>query len=123
MANLTIALAVALILLGVGGYMGSGGASLTALIPAAFGVVLLILGVVARDPGKRKHAMHGAAMVGLLGAAGTVSGLVKFLRMATGESVARPQAVMAQAVMCVMCLVFVALCVKSFIDARRKGAI
>ncbi len=44
----TIALAVALILLGVGGYMGSGGASLTALIPAAFGVVLLILTLMGR---------------------------------------------------------------------------
>ena len=123
MSNITIAMAVALIVLGVGGYMGSGGVSPTALIPAALGLVLLVLGVLARDPGKRKHAMHGAAMVGLIGALGTVTGLVKFVRMAFGESVARPQAVMSQAAMCVMCLVFVALCVKSFIDARRAGAI
>lgn len=123
MANITVALAAALIVLGVGGYFGSGRVSPTALIPAAFGLVLLILGMVARDPGKRKHAMHGAAMVGVLGVLGTASGLVKFIRMATGEAVARPQAVVAQAAMCVLCLVFVALCVKSFIDARRTRAI
>lgn len=123
MANITVALAAALIVLGVGGYFGSGRASVTALIPAAFGLVLLILGMVARDPAKRKHAMHGAAMVGLLGVFGTVSGLFKFIRMASGEAVARPQAVVAQAAMCILCLVFVALCVKSFIDARRTRAI
>lgn len=116
-------MAVALIVLGVGGYMGSGGVSPTALIPAGLGLILLALGVLARDPGKRKHAMHGAAMVGLIGVLGTAAGLVKFVRMMLGESVARPQAVMAQAAMCVMCLVFVALCVKSFIDARRARAI
>lgn len=123
MANITMALAAALIVLGVGGYFGSGGVSPTALIPAAFGLVLLILGIVARDPAKRKHAMHGAAMIGVLGVLGTASGMIKFVRMATGETVARPQAVVAQAAMFVLCLVFVALCVKSFIDARRTGAI
>jgi hypothetical protein len=123
MANITVALAAILIVLGVGGYFGSGGVSITALIPAAFGLVLLVFGMLARDPAKRKHAMHGAAMIGLLGALGTISGLIKFFRMAAGESVARPQAVTAQAVMCILCLVFVALCVKSFIDARRNRAI
>ena len=123
MANITIGLALALIVLGVGGYFGSDRVSPTALIPAAFGLVLLILGIIARDAGKRRHAMHGAVVVGLLGVLGTVSGLVKFLRLASGEAVARPQAVTAQAVMCALCLVFVALCVKSFIDARRSRAI
>ncbi|MDZ4798417.1 MAG: hypothetical protein SGI92_09665 [Bryobacteraceae bacterium] len=123
MANITIALAAALMVLGVGGYIGSGSVSPTALIPAAFGLLLLVFGVVARDPAKRKHAMHGAAMVGLLGVLGTASGLFKFFQMATGTPVARPQAVITQAAMCVLCLVFVGLCVKSFIDARRSGAI
>ncbi len=123
MAKITIVLAGALTVLGIVGYMGSGGASITALNPAAFGMLFLILGAVAMNPARRKHAMHGAAMLGLIGGLATISGLVKFLRMLGGEEVARPDAVRAQAIMCVLCLVFVALCVKSFIDARRSRAI
>ena len=48
---------------GLGGYFGTGTSSLTALIPAAFGVVLTGLGVKARDAGKRKRAMHIAVAV------------------------------------------------------------
>ena len=40
--------------LGLGGYFGTGTSSLTALIPAAFGVGLTGLGVMARDAHKRK---------------------------------------------------------------------
>jgi hypothetical protein len=123
MANTTIVVAAILIALGAGGYFGSGAASPTALIPAAFGLVLLILGLLARDPGKRKHAMHGAAMIGVLGVLGTIRGLINFVSMMSGEDVARPQAVAAQAAMCLLCLVFTGLCVKSFIDARRSRTI
>lgn len=107
-------------ILGIIGYVGSGMASLTALIPAGFGLLLLILGMVARDPGKRKHAMHFAAMLGLLGFAGTAGGLMKAFRLFGGEDVDRPNAVIAQAVMAILMLVFVAICVRSFIQARRS---
>ncbi|HYP07202.1 MAG TPA: hypothetical protein VER03_13300, partial [Bryobacteraceae bacterium] len=79
MSNIAVTFGVVLIVLGIASYFGSGMVSLTALIPGAFGLLLLILGVIARDPGKRKHAMHGAVLVALLGFAGSVSGLVKVL--------------------------------------------
>jgi hypothetical protein len=120
MANMAIGFGAVLIVLGVAGYLGTGMVSLTALIPAAFGLVLLILGVVARDPGRRKHAMHGAAMVGLLGFAGTARSLA---RIVAGDLGPRPNAVIAQAVMAVLMLVFVGLCVRSFIEARRTRAV
>ncbi len=43
LAGTTIAFGVVLIVLGVAGYPGSGGVSVTALIPAIFGVVLAAL--------------------------------------------------------------------------------
>ena len=119
MPGLTIAFGVVLIALGVAGYFLTGRQSPTALIPAFAGVVFLILGVVARNPGARRHAMHAAAALALVGALGTVSGLVKFVRMLGGAAVERPAAVRSQAIMCVLCLVFVVLCVRSFIAARR----
>ena len=120
MANTTIGFGVAFIVLGLAGYFGTGMVSLTALIPAAFGVVFCILGAVARDPGKRRHAMHAAALIGLLAVVGSGRGLSKIVPLMAGESVDRPNAVIVQAVMAVLGLVFVFLCIKSFVDARRK---
>ncbi len=120
LANKTIATGVALIVLGLAGYFGAGAASLTALIPAAFGVVLAALGAIARNDGRRKLAMHVAVVVALAGFLGSVSGLLKLPRLVSGNEVARPLAVVAQSVMALLTAYFVALCVKSFIDARRK---
>ena len=75
MANVAVSFGAVLIVLGIAGYFGSSMVSLTALIPAAFGLVLLVVGVIARDPEKRKHAMHVAAMVGVLGFLGSARGL------------------------------------------------
>jgi hypothetical protein len=123
MANTTIYFGVILIVLGIAGYFGTGMVSPTALIPAGFGLALLILGVIARDPDKRKHAMHFAAMVGLLGFLGSASGLVKLGAMIAGETVDRQNAVIAKSAMAVLTLFFTVLCVRSFISARRSRAI
>ncbi|MGH9632550.1 MAG: hypothetical protein ACRD7E_29950 [Bryobacteraceae bacterium] len=121
MATTTIGFGVALIVLGLGGYFGTGSDSVTALIPAFFGLVLVILGMMARDPGKLKIAMHLAAAVGLLGFLGTVPGLMRIGAVLGGdETVARPNAVIAQAIMAVLTGVFLVICIKSFIDARRR---
>ena len=123
MANTTVVFGLVLLVLGIAGYFGSGMVSITALIPAVFGVLLLVLGMIARDPGKRKHAMHFAAIVGLIGLAGSFSGLVKFVSLLSGATVERQSAVIAQAVMAILMIVFVILCVRSFISARRSRAV
>ena len=120
MPGLTIVFGALLIALGVAGYFITGAQSWTALIPAIPGVLFLLLGIVAQRPGARKHAMHAAAGLALLGAAGTIPGLVKFFRMLGGATVERPAAVRSQAIMCVLCVVFVILCVRSFVAARRN---
>lgn len=123
MTNTTVSFGVILIVLGIAGYFGTGMVSLTALIPAAFGLVLLVLGVVARDPAKRKHAMHFAAMIGVLGFLGSARGLVKLGAIMTGQPVERQNAVIAQAVMAILMLIFTAMCIRSFVQARRGRAI
>ena len=122
MATTTIGFGVVLILLGIGGYFGSGMVSLTALIPAAFGLLLVIFGALAKDDSRRKMAMHIAVLVGLLGFLGTVSGLAALPAVLAGGQVERPMAVIAKSIMAVLMAVYVALCVRSFINARRSRA-
>ena len=122
MATTTIGFGIVLILLGLVGYFATGMVSPTALIPAAFGLLLVVFGAMARDDKKRKMAMHIAVTVGLVGFLGTVPGLLKIGALLSGGEVERPAAVIAQAIMAVLMAVYVAMCVKSFIDARKKRA-
>jgi hypothetical protein len=76
--------------------------------------------VLARNEAMRKHAMHGAVLVGLLGFLGSARGLLQLPVLMSGGEVARPAAVIAQSVMAILMLLFVVLCVRSFINARVR---
>jgi hypothetical protein len=117
----TLALGAALIILGLAGYFLTGTASLTALIPAGFGLVLAVAGLIARDERKRKHAMHAAVVVALLGFLGSVRGLLQIGAVFAGTA-ARPAAVIAQTIMAVLTLGYIVMAVRSFMQARRQRA-
>jgi uncharacterized membrane protein HdeD (DUF308 family) len=116
--SITLALGVALIVLGIGGYVTSDAASLTALIPAVFGLLFVVAGVLAQDERKRMHAMHAAVVVALLGFLGSVRGLIAIGKVFDGTA-ARPAATVAQTIMAVLTLGYIVLAVRSFIQARR----
>lgn len=122
MVRNTILLGSILIAIGLIFYfvVAGGNTSITALIPAFLGTPILILGLLARKESLRKHMMHGAVAFALIGFLGTASGLLKGFTLLTGGVVERPNAVIAQALVAVLCLVYVLMGVKSFIDARRK---
>jgi hypothetical protein len=109
--------------LGIVSYVTTAGVSVTALIPAIFGVVLALLGWLALNEHYRKHAMHAAVALGLLGFLGTVRGLMALPALLSGAEVQRPAAVVSQAVMAILMAVFVGLGVRSFVEARcaRSG--
>lgn len=121
MPTTTIVSGVLLILIGIAGYIFSivdGNHSFTALIPAAFGFILVALGSAAKaKESARKHLMHAAVLVGLLG----------FI-IPTGRLVSKYNdlsvslAVMSQFLMALVCLFFVILSVQSFIRARQNPA-
>jgi hypothetical protein len=126
MAKTTIGFGVALIALGLGGYFATGAQSPTALIPAAAGLLLVGFGLLARNPRMRMHAMHGAALVGVLGLAGSIGGVSKVAKLLAGETIARPAAAISRSIMALLCLAFVALTVRSFVAARiarRKASV
>lgn len=121
MQNLTLSLGILLTILGLSSYFGTGQESVTALIPSFFGIVFVILGIVARNEKFRKHAMHGAAGLALLGALGSARGIPGIIEIMQGAEVARPLAVYAQTAMFLMCLVFIFKAVQSFREARKNG--
>lgn len=119
MTNPSIVFGLLLTILGLWGYFGTGTPSHTPLIPAAVGLVLVVLGVVATlREGARKHAMHAAAAVGLLGC---LAGAGWFIArpFVTNKPLA-DTAGLSTLTMAVLCGTFVGLCVKSFIDARKR---
>jgi fucose 4-O-acetylase-like acetyltransferase len=122
MSRLSIGTGIILTVLGLGGYAFSGGVSPTALIPAAFGILFIVFGYLARKESMRRHAMHGAALLSLLGIIGSFKGTVAAVTMLGGGVVERPQAAIAQAVMAVTCFVFLVLAIRSFVNARLKPA-
>ncbi len=121
MPNVAIGFGVVLSAIGMWGYFGAEAdrQSITALIPAFFGVPLIVCGALAYNSALRKHAMHAAAAIGLLGfLAGFGRGLMK-LGNAISDDPLYNRAPRMALLMGVICLVFVATCVWSFISARR----
>lgn len=104
-----------LIVLGMASYVMTGRTSVTALIPAIFGAVFVICALVARTEAMRRHAMHVAVAVGLIGA---LASLARAIPAVMDGNATRP-AVMSQLVMAVLLLIYVTLGVQSFIAARK----
>ena len=120
MPKTAILLGFLLILIGVVGYvygMNAGNASPTALIPAAFGFIIMDCGILSMiKEGWRKHLMHVAvalALVGFIMVAARV--LMKISTFAISA------ASVSQLSMAAVCLIFVVLGIRSFSAARRNG--
>jgi hypothetical protein len=97
--------------------------SLTALIPSAFGLALVLLGQIAASGSSRvrMHTMHLAALIGLVGLVFPAYRAIAALAGGTEFN----RAIGGQLAMAVLCGIFVALCIKSFIDiriARKRDA-
>ncbi len=113
---------VILIIVGAAGYvhgMMNEKASITALIPAFFGIVLAGLGAAANaSEGLRKHLMHAAVTVALLGFILTAGRLAsKFSELTVSA------AVLSQIAMASLCLIYVILSIRSFIAARAADKV
>ena len=114
MASTSIVFGVLLTLLGLGGFFLTGTSSVTALIPAFLGILLIVLGFLARSEHTRMHAMHAAAVVALIGFLGALFSLLR-----TPLGLRPAMAVFSQIATVLLTGIFLALCIRSFLDARR----
>lgn len=121
MAILTIIFGLLLAAVGIGGYVETGSTHPTALIPCWIGLVLVVCGMLANTGDVKRRAlwMHVAVTVGLLGFLFTIKGAIDTMRLAHGATFEHPPAVLEKGATCLLCLIFVAFCVRSFVEARR----
>ena len=114
--------AVLLIALGLAGYLGTGAQHPTALIPTWWGAALGLFGLLAMSPdeGRRKLFMHINVTVGLLGFIGAAVEAVRgYMHAAQPDMIA----LASKVTMAGLLLIYVLLCVRSFIAARRGGKV
>lgn len=123
MAKVTIVFGVLLIALGLVGFFGTGSIHYTALIPAWFGLALCVGGVLAISPSERRRKifMHINVTVGLLGLIGAVVAALQGYGSARAAGHEPDHiALAAKLTMAVLSLIYVNLCIRSFIKARSS---
>ena len=107
----TILFGLLLVATGLVGYYFADAKQPIVLIPAVLGIAMFVCGVVAAQDAMRILAMHVAALIGLIGFVCPVITLFK--------DVANTPAVLSRGLTSSLCLMFVMLCVNSFLEARR----
>ncbi len=126
MAKVTLVFAVLLVALGLAGYFGTGSTHNTALIPAWIGIALGLFGWLAISPDekRRKLFMHVNVTIGLLGFLGGAGSAAGGSHRAALKGLSPDPAAMAsQLTLAGLMLIYVLLCVRSFIAARREGKV
>lgn len=86
----------------------------TSLIPAGVGLLLELCGAFSLSkPGLRKHLMHVAALVALIG---FIGGFMPISRAGLDFGKA---SVVVGLIMSTLCLIFLVICIRSFVAARK----
>ena len=122
MAKVTLVFAVLLVILGLVGYFGTGSMHPTALIPAWFGLALGVFGFLAISPseGRRKLFMHINVTIGLLGLIGAAVEALRGYAKARAAGIEPDHIALASKLtMAGLLLIYVNMCIRSFIAARR----
>ena len=126
MIKVTLVFAVLLIALGMAGYLGTGSLHPTALIPAWIGLAMGIGGFLAISPNesRRKLFMHINVTIALLGFIGSTVEAIRGYVHAKSAGIQPDQIALASKVtLAVLLLIYVILCVRSFIAVRRSGKV
>jgi hypothetical protein len=121
LAKLTIWFGVLLAVVSLGFWIAMGRTETAALHPAGVGLLLILCGALANtdNPKKRMLWMHIAVTFGLIGF--LITGIRAAIELAKGTAMSiNPAGFEERMVVALICLVYVALCVRSFIAARRS---
>lgn len=121
MAKITLIFSVLLILLGLIGFYGTGAIHHTALIPAWIGLVLGFGGLlsISESEARRKLFAHVNVTIALLTFIGDAVEIARNLIKGGANSTA----LASKLALAVLLLVYIVLCVRSFIAARRSGKV
>lgn len=119
MAKLTIGFGVLLVFVSAAFWLATGRMETATLHPAGVGVVLILCGALSNTENVKQRMiwMHVAVTVGLIGL--LLTGIRAVLTLVKGTIAANPLGFDERVVIALICLVYVVLCVRSFIAARR----
>lgn len=120
MAKFTMFVGFVLVAVSLSFWFLMGRADVAALHPAGLGVLMLIAGALANSENAKRRMlwMHIAVTLGLIGL--LITGIRAVLEMVHGTTGVHPLPFEERAIVAVVCLIFVAVCVRSFIAARRS---
>ena len=122
MVWMALAYGAILMVLGVGGYLGSGRGSVTALIPCAFGLPVVVLAWLAwLRPKLASKLILAVLIITLLGLLGTASALPQLWTLLSGGDVVHPPAVIAKSVMAILSFILLGVGIGYFTKAGRKS--
>jgi mannose/fructose/N-acetylgalactosamine-specific phosphotransferase system component IIC len=110
----TILFGLLLVAIGLGGYYFADAKQPMALIPAILGIAMFVCGVVAAQGAMRRLAIHVAALIGMIGFVGPMVTIFNDI-----TNTANTAEVLAKGLTSALCLMFVLMCVNSFLEARR----
>lgn len=118
-SNIGIGLGIILVGVGVGAYVVTDFASPTALIPAFFGVVIVLLGVLGRQyPDRERLAIYGMGVLAVLGILGSLMGIPDIVELVTGGDPDSTVAPISQGLMILISLGLLALVGKFLRETR-----
>ena len=107
----TILFGLLLVVIGLGGYYFSDAKQPMTLIPAVLGIAMFVCGVVAAQGAMRMLAMRVAALIGMIGFVGPMVTIF--------NDITNTAEVLAKGLTSALCLMFVMMCINSFLEARR----
>lgn len=109
---------VALVVLGVGAWVLTDFASITALIPAFFGILAVGFASVGRETDRERLSVYGIGALGALAVLGSLRAVPEILAMATGGEVESVVAVASQGTMIVLGVVLVVVAARAVAAER-----
>ncbi len=123
MAKITLGFSIIYIIMGVLSYYLSGMASVTALIPAFFGIMYAIFSIIAIiKTNLNKHMLHASMALTVLALGGTFKGFGKLIKWFGGAQFERLLAIQVQGAFFILSLILFCLGIFSFIQARKNRA-
>lgn len=121
MAKVTLVFAALLVILGLVSYFGTGSQHPTALIPMWIGLALGLGGILAMspNPGRRKLFMHINVTIGLIGFLGGAFSALQGYGHARSLGIDPDHTAMAaKLTLAGLMLIYLNLCIRSFLAAR-----
>ncbi|MFP9190941.1 hypothetical protein ACLI4Q_04650 [Natrialbaceae archaeon A-CW1-1] len=109
---------VALVVLGIGAWVLSDFASMTALIPVLFGILVVGFASLGRETDRERLAVYGIGALGVLAVLGSLRAVADIIALATGEEVDNVVAVASQGIMLLLGLALVVIAVRAVLADR-----